>query len=59
MICQKLGDGEVNSSGIRNPSELSRGARVTRQATVSSVRPFTTSSVVSASNERGHTTIAP
>src|SRR5258707_10730355 len=30
VICQKLGDGEVNSNGIRKPSELSRVARVTR-----------------------------
>ena len=59
MICQKLGDGMTNSTGIRNPSELSRGARVTRESTFSSVRPFTTSSFVSASSERGHTTMAP
>src|SRR5579864_9213903 len=58
-ICQKLGDGEVNSTGIRKPSALSRGARVTREATFSFVRPFTTSIVVSASSVRGHTTIAP
>ena len=59
MICQKFGDGEVNSSGIKKPSELSRVARVTRVATFSSVRPFTSSRFVSASSERGDTIIAP
>src|SRR5580704_13073373 len=59
VICQKLDDVEMNSKGIRNPSELSRGARVTRQTTVSFVRPFSNSICVSASNERGEMTNAP
>ena len=46
VICQKFGEGEVNSTGIRNPSELSRGARVTRHPIFSSVRSFNISSLV-------------
>jgi len=59
VICQKFGEGVENSTGIRNPSALSRGARVTRQPIFSSVRPLMTSSFVFSSSARGHMIIAP
>lgn len=58
-ICQKLGDGDVNSTGIRYPSALSLGARVTRELIRCWVRSFRTTNSVPASSVRAQVTIAP
>jgi hypothetical protein len=56
---QKPGMGLANSTGIRNPSGVWRGERVTRQATRPPVRAFSKSKRESASNARSHSNMAP
>src|ERR1700722_8198909 len=58
-ICQNVGVWVLNSTGIRYPSALSRDERVIRALARSRVVSLTISSFVSASNGRGHSTIAP
>ena len=58
-MCQKPRTGVSNSTGIREPSGVSRGVRVTRHDERSPVRSFRISSFMSVGNVREQSTMAP